>query len=79
MPKDRGQNRGQEAPACRARTHATETASHSEMGPAELLSEHMDASGNAVPDPNWGPTKMPDEDVDLFEAMNADTSEFEKG
>jgi hypothetical protein len=50
---------------------------HSEMGPAELLSEHMDSTGNPVPDPSWGPTRKPDEDADLFEAMNAETSDFE--
>ncbi|KAJ5492165.1 hypothetical protein LT330_005002 [Penicillium expansum] len=77
MPKDKGQNRGQEAAAARTRTHATETASHSEMGPAELLREHMDASGNAVPDESWGPTRAED-DSDLVEAMNAETSEFDK-
>ncbi|KGO74381.1 hypothetical protein PITC_019140 [Penicillium italicum] len=78
MPKDKGQNRGQEAATCRARTHATETASHSDMGPDELLREHMDASGNAVPDESWGPTRKADDDADLVEAMNAETKEFER-
>jgi hypothetical protein len=78
MVKDKGQNQGQEAPAARARNHATQKAAHSEMGPSELLSEHMDSNGNPVPDPSWGPTKQPnDEDVDLLEAMTADTSEFD--
>ncbi|OQD96059.1 hypothetical protein PENSOL_c017G10646 [Penicillium solitum] len=77
MPKEKGENKGQEAGSVRAKTHATQKASHSEMGPAELLSEHMDSSGNPVHDPSWGPTKQSDEDADLFEAMNAETEEFE--
>ncbi|KAJ5199877.1 hypothetical protein N7491_009326 [Penicillium cf. griseofulvum] len=77
MPQDKGQNRGMDAPAARARNHATQKATHSEMGPSELLSEHMDSNGNPVPDPSWGPTKQPDEDVDLVEAMTADTEEFD--
>ncbi|CRL27578.1 unnamed protein product [Penicillium camemberti] len=78
MPKEKGENKGQEAPSVRAKTHATQKASHSELGPIELLSEHMDSSGNPVPDPSWGPTRKPDEDADLFEAMNAETSDFER-
>lgn len=78
MPKEKGENKGQEAPSVRAKTHATQKASHSELGPTELLSEHMDSSGNPVPDPSWGPTRKPDEDADLFEAMNAETSDFER-
>lgn len=78
MPKEKGENKGKEAGAVRAKTHATQKASHSEMGPTELLSEHMDSSGNPVPDPSWGPTRKPDDDVDLFEAMNAETSDFER-
>lgn len=77
MPKEKGENKGQEAPTCRAKSHATQKASHSEMGPAELLSEHMDSSGNPVPDPSWGPTRKPDEDADIFQAMNAETSDFD--
>ena len=78
MPTDKGQNKGQLAPDCRAKTHATEKASHSEMGPNELLSEHMDAAGNPVPDPAWGTTRPPEEDEDLYEAANADVSEFKE-
>jgi hypothetical protein len=67
------------AVADRTQSHATEKASHSDMGPAELLSEHMDDSGNAVPDPSWTRQSQDPNDKeqsDLFEAMNADTSEF---
>ncbi|KOS47369.1 hypothetical protein ACN38_g1643 [Penicillium nordicum] len=77
MPQEKGENKGQEAPTCRAKSHATQKASHSEMGPAELLSEHMDSSGNPVPDPSWGPTRKPEEDADIFQAMNAETSDFD--
>lgn len=77
MPKDKGQNKGEEAPNARARNHAAQKAEHSEMGPSELLSEHMDSVGNPVPEPTWGPTKnQPNEESDLFDAMNAETSEF---
>ncbi|KAJ5177773.1 uncharacterized protein N7500_000472 [Penicillium coprophilum] len=74
MPREKGENKGQEAPHVRAKTHATQKASHSEMGPTELLSEHMDASGNPVPDPR----PLRDDDTDLVEAMTADTSDFEE-
>ncbi|CAI7585014.1 unnamed protein product [Penicillium glandicola] len=79
MPKEKGQNRGQEAPACRAKNHATQKAAHSEMGPTELLSEQMDSAGNPVPDPDWVTQgTKPDDGADLFEAMNAETEEFDK-
>ncbi|KAJ6037075.1 hypothetical protein N7540_001354 [Penicillium herquei] len=44
------------------------------MGPAQLLAEHMDASGNPVPD-----TTMDNKgkDYDVFQAMNAETEEFD--
>ncbi|KAJ5121446.1 uncharacterized protein N7515_009407 [Penicillium bovifimosum] len=67
------------AVADRTKSHSTEKASHSEIGPAELLSEHMDESGNAVPDANWVPQAQKpdgDEESDLFDAMNAETSDF---
>ncbi|KAJ5558359.1 hypothetical protein N7535_008571 [Penicillium sp. DV-2018c] len=63
----------------RTKSHSTEKASHTEIGPAELLSEHMDESGNAVPDPDWVPqAQKPNgkEESDLFDAMHAETSDF---
>ncbi|KAJ5356118.1 hypothetical protein N7517_010727 [Penicillium concentricum] len=74
MPQEKSENKGQEAPNVRARTHATQKASHSEVGPTELLSEHMDASGNPVPDPR----PLRDDDADLVEAMTAETTEFDE-
>ncbi|KAJ5279581.1 hypothetical protein N7478_004953 [Penicillium angulare] len=45
------------------------------LGPSQLLAEHMDATGNPVPDT---PTKRPkDEDYDVFQAMNAETEDFD--
>ncbi|KAJ5817613.1 hypothetical protein N7447_007621 [Penicillium robsamsonii] len=74
MPQEKGENRGQQAPSVRAKTHATQKASHSDMGPTELLGEHMDSSGNPVPDPR----PLRDDDTDLVEAMTAETSDFEE-
>ncbi|KAJ5160147.1 uncharacterized protein N7482_007151 [Penicillium canariense] len=50
------------------------------MGPNQLLGEHMDATGNPVLDPPT-PTKQGKgnltEEPDLFEAMNAETADFD--
>ena len=44
------------------------------MSPNQLLAEHMDATGQPVPDAysNSGETKNSDDDPDVFEAMTAD-------
>jgi len=65
----------------RTKENATQKASHSEMGPAQLLGESMDATGNPVPD-KTGATeekhKDPlEDDSDLFTAMTADTADFD--
>jgi hypothetical protein len=65
----------------RTKENATQKASHSGMGPAQLLSESMDTSGNPVPD-KTGATeekhKDPlEDDADLYTAMNADTADFD--
>ncbi|KAJ5496676.1 hypothetical protein N7463_008663 [Penicillium fimorum] len=74
MPQEKGENKGQQAAGVRSKTHATQKATHSDLGPTELLSEHMDASGKPVPDPR----PLRDDDTDLVEAMTADTSDFEE-
>lgn len=62
----------------RAKQHSTQKASHSDMGPAELLSEHMDASGNPVPDDNWDKAQKSGQgQADPYEAMNAETADFD--
>jgi hypothetical protein len=55
-------------------------------GPEQLLSSHMDSTGNPVPDPvsfgdgakakkkNKG---MMDDDADVYEAMTAETADFD--
>ncbi|KAJ5875992.1 uncharacterized protein N7529_001576 [Penicillium soppii] len=67
--------------ATRTREHATQKASHSEMGPAQLLKESMDSSGNPEPDHTGSleeSHKNPkDDDDDVFAAMNAETADFE--
>ncbi|KAJ5107186.1 hypothetical protein N7456_003861 [Penicillium angulare] len=46
-----------------------------DLGPSQMLAEHMDATGNPVPDT---PTKhSKEEDYDVFQAMNAETEDFE--
>ncbi|KAJ6033292.1 uncharacterized protein N7446_008417 [Penicillium canescens] len=54
----------------------------SELGPNQLLSEHMNAAGDPVPDPTWGnkakkPSDALDDDADLYTAMNAETADFD--
>lgn len=51
----------------------------SELGPNQLLSEHMNAAGDPVPDPSWGTKakKPSDDDADLYTAMNAETADFD--
>jgi hypothetical protein len=54
----------------------------SELGPNQLLSEHMNAAGDPVPDPAWGnkakkPSDVLDDDADLYTAMNAETADFD--
>ncbi|KAJ5325579.1 hypothetical protein MYU51_000351 [Penicillium brevicompactum] len=66
--------------ATRAKESATQKASHSDMGPTELLSEHMDASGNPVPDDAWDKTQKSgktETETDPYEAMNAETADFD--
>ncbi|KAJ5782432.1 hypothetical protein N7457_004206 [Penicillium paradoxum] len=84
MPTDSmlSQKRSQrdKASAHRSEVHSTQKASHSEMGPAELLSEEMDNAGNAVPDPNWpgeAQNSSDKEHSDLVDAMKAETADFE--
>ncbi|KAJ5312665.1 hypothetical protein N7508_003495 [Penicillium antarcticum] len=54
----------------------------SELGPNQLLSEHMDATGNPIPDATWGikakkPNDVLDDEADLYTAMNAETADFD--
>lgn len=49
--------------------------SQDNMGPTQLLEEHMDATGNPVPDTAGKKTK--DDDVDLFKAMSAEIDDFD--
>lgn len=84
MPSDSmlAQKRSQKEKASthRSEVHSTQKAAHSEMGPAELLSEEMDNAGNAVPDPNWVSEAQNSKDKDhsdLFDAMNAETADFD--
>jgi hypothetical protein len=51
----------------------------SELGPNVLLSEHMNAAGDPVPDPSFDTkAKKPSEDdPDLYTAMNAETADFD--
>jgi hypothetical protein len=54
----------------------------SQLGPNQLLSEHMNAAGDPVPDPAWGnqakkPSDVRDDDADLYTAMNAETADFD--
>jgi hypothetical protein len=67
--------------SARAKENATQKASHSDTAPFQLLSESMDSSGNPAPD-KTGATeeqhKDPlEDDADLFEAMNADITDFD--
>lgn len=84
MPSDSmlAQKRSQKEKASerRSQVHSTQKASHSSMGPAELLGETMDEAGNPVPDPNWVPEEekpLDKEHSDLYEAMTEETSDFE--
>ena len=65
--------------ATRAKENATQKASHSDMGPAQLLSEHMDAAGNPVADPSWDKAQKgsKSDQPDVFDAMNAETADFD--
>lgn len=66
--------------AARAKANATQKASHSEMGPAQMLSEHMDAAGNPEPDPSWDKAQKASsksEQPDVYDAMNAETADFD--
>ncbi|KAJ6119091.1 hypothetical protein N7471_013042 [Penicillium samsonianum] len=82
MPTQDDKSKADMKAATRAKENATQKAYHCDLGPAQLLSEHMDASGNPVPEPTWGTqskkTKDPlDDDADLFGAMNAETADFD--
>ncbi|KAJ5745921.1 hypothetical protein N7520_011103 [Penicillium odoratum] len=41
-----------------------------DLGPTQLLAEHMDTKGNPVPDSPAGPQKI--DDIDVYEAMTKD-------
>ncbi|KAJ5098625.1 hypothetical protein N7532_005626 [Penicillium argentinense] len=65
-----------------SQTQSDQKQDESNWGPTQSLSSHMDAQGHLVPDPvsgggMKGKKDVFDDDVDVFEAMSAETADFD--
>lgn len=69
--------------ADRAEQSALQEAAHDDLGPMEMLSEHMDDSGSPVPESDhnkWKKCQSQSQKTDapdMYDAMRAETADFD--